>query len=312
MRIKTYFFTLLLTIFILFLIFREVDFSVLLGSIEDVNVAILIVSYLLLIIPLSFIALKWKVLISDYKNITFFESLKLHFAMSSFSIITPLNIGEFINGFYKNDKKFTKEIGFGASLFEKIIDIITLGLLSLVGIFVFLEHTIIFLFITIILISIAFLFIILKTDISDSGFFVKIITKFIPFENVTKPINNAMHYYSKIRQRPEKITVAFFYSLFNWLFMLFYGYLLFQAVGMDVEILYALKVIPIAILIGMFPITLAGMGTRDGALILLMYGVFQYEKIVLYGLLFSGGYILIALLGLLWTNRIVKHVILRN
>ncbi|MFP4403268.1 MAG: lysylphosphatidylglycerol synthase transmembrane domain-containing protein [Candidatus Woesearchaeota archaeon] len=304
-----YFLTLLFTIIILFFIFKQINFNLLLNEIKNINIYWLIFSYLLLIFPISFTAIKWKILISDYKKITFYDSLKLHFVMESFSIITPLKMGDFINAFYKNDNKFNRKIGVGASIFEKLIDLITLSIFGLFGIIYFFDYKIIIIFITISLIIITgFIFVTLFMNTNKDGIFMKIIIKIIPFKKITKIINDIIIYYSKIRRKPIKIIKAFLLSFLTYFFFIIQGYFLFYAIGVNLELFFVLKVIILGLIIGMIPVTLAGIGTRDGIFILLLSGILSYEIIVLYALLFSLGYILIALIGLIWIKEIINNL----
>ena len=90
-----------------------------------------------------------------------------------------------------------------------------------------------------------------------------------------------------------------FYALILWLLPIFAAKILFLALGANVPLFYIAAAFPLAIFIGLIPITIAGMGTRDSAIIYffsfwvsssiclgvgLLYTLFAYWFLALLGL----------------------------
>jgi len=76
------------------------------------------------------------------------------------------------------------------------------------------------------------------------------------------------------------------YTLLAWALALGQVYIFFRAVGAGVPLLEIGLKMPMAVLIGQLPVTLSGMGTRDGAMLGLFAGVSD-EQVLAAGLLFT-------------------------
>lgn len=88
-------------------------------------------------------------------------------------------------------------------------------------------------------------------------------------------------------------------TLMNWLSSFLQTWCCYKAFAADVPLLYITAALPIAIFIGLIPVTLSGMGTRDSAVIYLFQGYAAYETNLAVGILYSiFGYWLLALFGL--------------
>lgn len=303
------------TILILYLIFKNVNYSYLLQEIKNINILGLFFAYIFMIIPISAIAYKWKILISDYKKLTFKESMRLHLAISSISLITPLKLGEFLNAIYKNDQKFSRQIGLGASIFEKSLDVLSLILISLISFFFLIEKNYVFLFLSttaaLILFFVCFN-LVTKHNSPLRNIIEKFIKKLLPYKKLHDFSSDVLLYFKKIKHAPSKIISSFILSTLYWIGMIFQGYLLFLVIGVDIRFTLILAVLPVAMIIGMFPITFSGIGTRDGIFILLLIESLKYETIVLYGMLFSLKYAFLALWGLFWIKEVMKDIKIKD
>ncbi len=102
---------------------------------------------------------------------------------------------------------------------------------------------------------------------------------------------------------------VFFYSLLIWFISIVQTMTFFYAVGTNVPLLFTVANIPIAIFIGLIPITLGGMGTRDAAIIFLFSEFATPEKLLGVGILFSiFRYWLLSLIGIPFMRKMVKNV----
>ncbi|MFW6024715.1 MAG: lysylphosphatidylglycerol synthase transmembrane domain-containing protein [Candidatus Woesearchaeota archaeon] len=302
----------IITVLILFFIFREANFKILIQEINNINIFWFIIAYTILLSTMLIISYKWKILISNYQVLSYLESIKLHFVMSSLSLITPFSAGEFINGFYKNDENFNRKIGLGASIFEKVIDVLIISLIALFSIVYFIEQKDIFYLILLtVFMLFGFLITTLYMDKSNKGLFMRIINRVIPFEKIKVSIGELILYFETIKNEPMKIIYAISLSILNWLVLIFQGYLIFKVINTQISLILAIRVISIGIFVGIIPVTISGFGTRDATFILLLNNYMTYEKIVLFGILFSFRYILLSSVGLIWLDEITSKVNLR-
>ena len=88
-----------------------------------------------------------------------------------------------------------------------------------------------------------------------------------------------------IRNKPAALIVSM-YTLVAWALALLQVYLFFLAVGASVPLLGIVLKMPVAMIIGQLPVTLSGMGTRDGAMISLFSDI-SGEQVLAAGLLFT-------------------------
>jgi len=83
--------------------------------------------------------------------------------------------------------------------------------------------------------------------------------------------------------------------------------MLFLALGANIPIIYIFAAFPLSIFIGLIPITLAGMGTRDSAIIYFFAHLTSPSICLAMGLLYSlFGYFLLSLLGLPFMKRLLQ------
>jgi uncharacterized membrane protein YbhN (UPF0104 family) len=102
----------------------------------------------------------------------------------------------------------------------------------------------------------------------------------------------------RFRRRPalafEVLVVGFAYQLT----VMFAAFLAAQALGVDIGWTAVLAFFPVVAIIQVIPVTIGGLGTREGALVLLLgsLGVASADAIAL-GLLFYGVNLVVSLLG---------------
>jgi len=98
-----------------------------------------------------------------------------------------------------------------------------------------------------------------------------------------------------------KLLTTFSLSICNWMTNISMTYFFYLALGAHVPLIVIVTYLPIAIFVGLIPLTIAGMGTRDAAIIKLfqpyarsvqsfgvsiLYTVFGYWFGIIFGLLF--------------------------
>lgn len=94
-------------------------------------------------------------------------------------------------------------------------------------------------------------------------------------------------------------------SALNWFLSLVQVYFLFAGVGVLVPFVQIMTWLPLAIFVGILPITLEGMGTRDGALIYFFSTLASTSQIITVGIWYSLlGYWFLAILGLPWLRSL--------
>ena len=92
-----------------------------------------------------------------------------------------------------------------------------------------------------------------------------------------------------------------------WALHILQVFFFFEALNADVSLLLVAGLTPIAILVGLLPISVAGMGTRDAALVGLFLPWVPAPTMVGIGLLMSTRYWLPSALGVFFLPRLLNR-----
>jgi hypothetical protein len=273
------------TILFFYLIFKNLNIASLKEILININWYYLAVATLIILLTSLISARKWQVILKAIDhNIKFTDSFNIIMATYPVSATTPAKAGDLIKAHYLKNSIPSSQI-IGAVVTERLIDIVVLSLYSLVGAIILKNQLIL-----IIALSIIFLIPLLLITINKIK---------IPFLNWQNRINNFSLVSKVFFKKPQKLLPVIFYSLMLWLFLIISVKVLFLSFGINIPFLYMITAFPMAVFIGLIPITIAGMGTRDSAIIYL-FSFWAGPSICLgVGLLYSLiAYWLLALLGL--------------
>lgn len=105
--------------------------------------------------------------------------------------------------------------------------------------------------------------------------------------SMLKKLDEAISAFNRILRTPGAAIRLTAYTVVMWSLTLVQAYLFFMAVGATIPYPELLSGLPASIMVGQLPVTLGGMGTRDGAMLELFKGSAGFEQIVAVGLLFS-------------------------
>lgn len=249
---------------------------------------------LLVTIPFPlFSALRWKYTVNGMGiPLTFHHAFEVIMGTWLLSIL-PGRLGDFARPLAL-PRGTPAELGIGSVLIEKAFDILvlaiisTVGLLSL-GLFRYAGIMILLLFAAGILLF-------------RTGSLVSLVP--IPFRQRLTNLAYAASRLALDRPAVGRIIMA---STSNWLLSMLQVFFLFGAVGSVVSMSAVFAFTPLAIFVGLVPLTIAGMGTRDSALVLLFSGIAASSKTLGVGIWYSIlGYWLFAVLGMPYLLRIIR------
>ncbi len=296
-----------MTLLIFYILFRNIKPDDFMQNLKAMNLWYLILSIFMIFPPFYVMALRWKLMIKDFRNITAFESLKLIFVCQSINVVTPSKIGDYAKCLILRDKKFNLKIGIGAASFEKVLDLLALVIFSVIGLMLMSASKESILFITILLAALlAVIFILLSIDFNKG--LIDILIRIIPFKRLRTIIRDILIYFEKVRCDMKNISTIIFLTFLGWLLHFIQAHIIFSVIGIDVPFIYSIGLLPLGILAGMIPITLAGLGTRDAVFINLFSGFADKSHLILFGLLFSLRYFIPAFIGLIWLNRSIRKI----
>lgn len=284
-KIIKFLFFLAVTFLIFYLIFQKIDYRSLKEVLLNANLFYLVLA--LLIAPLTLVvsAKKWQSMVKTINySIDFKESLKIVMAASPLAVITPAKSGDLIRAYYLKDRVPAAQT-MGAVITERFIDISVLAFYSFAGAVILGNGLII-------KISLSLIFLILL-------FFLVINKIKLPFTKWQQKIENFLSVSRIFIQQPKKILPVLFYALILWLMSVFLVKILFLALGANIPLFHIVATFPVTIFVGLLPVTIAGMGTRDSAIIYFFSSLAKPSICLGVGFLYSlFGYWFLALLGL--------------
>ena len=100
-------------------------------------------------------------------------------------------------------------------------------------------------------------------------------------------IKNFFHFFNILRNNPRYLYLLSFVALANWLLIIIGIKGLFLAFQISIPILQIITIEPIVIFIGLIPISIAGIGTRESAMLVLFSKFAPAPTILTVGLIYS-------------------------
>jgi uncharacterized protein (TIRG00374 family) len=91
----------------------------------------------------------------------------------------------------------------------------------------------------------------------------------------------------RLLANPGVLLAAAALTLCHWFLALLLVTLLFWGVGAKVSFVFVMAAMPVAILVGLIPVTLGGMGTRDAAVVVLFANIVEPSQALAAGLLYT-------------------------
>lgn len=238
------------------------------------------------------------------------ESTLMYFAGLYAGSFTPMKLGEIIKAFYLKKDGFS----FGKSIVGIVLDrfsdfiflIIVVTISSLFFIDILSKQIIISILIA--FLGMIVLFIFIKLGLLKI-FFKKAFSFLVPTQKQKSWNISFQDFLNDLRNYNTKnyIVIMLITSL-SWIFYYLQMYLLSLSAGIKIPFLYLAMTVTITGFIGLIPISVSGIGTRDAALILLLSPfMIPVEKIIVFSFIILSAYLFTTFLGLIaWLIKPVK------
>lgn len=297
---------------ILAVIYRHVGAGPLLEAFAATDPAWLIAS-LSLVVPLT-LATAWRLqlLMPADRRLSFGESNRLILAASSLNLILPSKLGDIAKAYFMaRDHGLGQSYSLSLVLFEKASDMLSLLAWCLFGLALYPNGGPVFWLVTA---AVAGLFVLLVLFLASHRFTAGLLggaARLAPAGPGAKLRALAARLdelRAHLATAPALALRVALVSLGIWLLHLIQTWLFVRALGTWMPLLDNLALAPLAILAGLVPLTFAGIGTRDAAIIVL-YGAFLSPAAgAALGVLFTARYLLPALAGLPFVHRYLAAV----
>ncbi len=252
------FLSLFLTVVVFYALVKFVGSKELVAVFNVINLKYALMALFLSLIFPFFGALRWHwVLRATGQRIPILNCL--FFSMGAWPLNTflPSRIGDFFRVSFIG-KEASKTKIFGSIVAEKILDVTCLALIGLLGAIAIKNRTF----------AIAFMGLLVSVALLNQGLWL--------FEKLLKksrgPLldkaNLAIQGTNILSSCPKYTAVAATFSFINWFLLITVeASLLFKAFGINIPLIEIVARFPLSLFVGILPITLAGVGTRDAAMI---------------------------------------------
>jgi hypothetical protein len=265
-------------------------------------------------IPITGItALRLQILMPSQTKLSFIEANKFILLGSIFNMILPSNMGTIAKAYFITQKGYLHtSLSLSLVIFEKACDFLSLLLWCLFGLIFYpqTEKPSWLGLIILIIVTGIILFSLLLISPRFFRTFLLIIAKIGPYKIIKKLQKFAQSWqqiHKYLWSNTNKLLNIAIVSILIWFFHLLQIWLFTFALNSSVPFLANLALSPLAILVGLLPLTFSGIGTRDAALIFFYQPYLEQVTAVGLGLLCTSRYILPALAGLPLLNRYVLN-----
>ena len=296
--------------FIIITIYREFKWLELLKIIKEANIYFLsfgaFISILLgYVCSIRYSYFSSKIFSNNYPRIT--TSVKSYFIASSFNLLLPSKLGDLSKGFLAqrlDNKKYPQSLHI-FTLYEKASDLFALLFIGLIfSIFIAIKNSL-FENSNNILISVKlnliFLFIVLSLLISLFFLLAPLIKFKIPkyfAKNIPKVIIEIFNFKNKFDWK------NFYYlqllSCLIWIIHIIQMLFFSTAIGISLWNPSGIFILIFSVLIGLLPLSFAGIGTRDASIVFFLAPSLGNTKPLILGILLTTRYLIPAVIGLIF------------
>ena len=296
-----------LSLVILIVLYLQIDFIGLLTVLENSHRGWMIAG-LGMVIPITMLT-AWRLqqLAPPDTKLSFAEGNRLILAACVLNMVLPSKMGDIAKAYFIQKRSaITGSLALSLVVFEKTCDVLSLLLWCGFGLFLYPDKGGLFWGMTVMVGGGFFLgiFLLASRSFADLcfNFSQKLVSKTIT-EKLTKLQTTwgEMHdYFWRDRAQLFLITST---SIFLWFLHLFQIWLFILALQAWTPFLTNLALAPLAILAGLLPLTFAGIGTRDAALIFFYSSYLDAPTAAALGLLCTSRYFIPAVAGLPFMGR---------
>ncbi len=300
--------SLVVSLGILAIIYWQVDTARLLEALRNCHLGWLSAS-LLMTIPLTlFTSWRLQQLMPRRGQLGFSEANRLILVASVLNLILPSKLGDIAKAYFMRDKgHLTGSLALSLVVFEKACDMLSLLLWCVFGLLVYPQKDLLFWTMTAGVTGSLLFGTLLLSSTSFANLFFNTGRRFAPGKVGTKLARlqeswSEMHGYFWASKR--QLTKVVLTSIFIWYLHLLQIWMFALTLNASVPFITNLALAPLALLAGLLPLTFAGVGTRDAALVLFYKPYFpDAASAAALGVLCTSRYLLPAIGGLPFVGR---------
>ncbi|NJN30022.1 MAG: flippase-like domain-containing protein [Synechococcales cyanobacterium RM1_1_8] len=316
--------SLAVSLVILVLIYWKVDFAELIAVLRNCDRRWLPTS-LAMVIPITLIT-AWRLQQlmprskrgdrnlggAEISPLPFGEANRLILAASALNMVLPSKMGDIAKAYFMGDRgHLDRSLSLSLVVFEKACDMLSLLLWCAFGLLLYPQKDGLFWFFTVSILGGLALGLLLLGSAQFAQAFFNLGRNIAPkkmkpkFEKLHKAWGEMHRYFWSDKTQLAKITLT---SVFLWFLHLLQIWFFILALRETVPALANFALSPLAILAGLLPLTFAGVGTRDAALVLFYQPYMPEAAAAALGVLCTSRYFLPAIGGLPFLNQYLSAV----
>ncbi len=287
-----------LTVLVLVALYTQIDLRAMAGHFRNMSMGLFVLGVLFFLPQVLVTAVRWGWMVRDAYPAKAVELLKLVVAGKALNALLPSKLGEASKAYFlKTRANVPLTHGVALVVLEKVFDVAGLCALLLVG--VLLESGT---GLGVTVVALAACGVLLITGIICTGN-TAFARRWLHGESsLAQRVRTLLEAWDAImsqwRKAPARFAGILLSSVFLWVLHLMQIALFFEALGSQAPLRAIFAYVPISIFVGLLPVTIGGMGTRDSALILLFAPYDGAALMAGVGILCSLRYWLDSLVGL--------------
>ncbi|MDJ0589782.1 MAG: lysylphosphatidylglycerol synthase transmembrane domain-containing protein [Pleurocapsa sp. MO_226.B13] len=295
------FVSLVISIAILLYIYAQIDLVNLIRVFENCDRQILVLS-LGMVIPITLIT-AWRLQqLVPRRSLRLLEANRLILGASVLNMVLPSKMGDIAKAYFMSERsQISGSLALAISIFEKACDLLSLLLWCVFGLVLYPAKDSLFWTMTAGVALGLILGLLLLSSQQFANLFFNSVTSFAPkslkikLQKMQSSWGEMHDYFWSDHQHllviiSTSVSIWFLHLLQIWLFIL--------TLKASVPFLVSLALSPLSILAGLLPLTFAGIGTRDAAIIYFYQDYFNQATGAALGLLCTSRYFIPALVGL--------------
>ncbi|HHP7230857.1 MAG TPA: lysylphosphatidylglycerol synthase transmembrane domain-containing protein [Xenococcaceae cyanobacterium] len=270
-----------------------------------------------MIIPLTLVT-SWRLqqLMPHGTNLSFIEANRLILGSSVLNMILPSKMGDIAKAYFMQERDgLSGTLSLSIVIFEKACDLLSLLLWCAFGLIIYPEKDRLFWLMTGGIIGGLILGILLLSDRKIANLFFNLTSKIAP-QGIRKKLHQMQNSWGEMHDYfwgdLKQLTLIAATSIFIWFLHLLQIWLFIVALKAWTPFAVSLALAPLAILAGLLPLTFAGIGTRDAALIFFYQPYLAPATGAALGLLCTSRYFLPAIIGLPFLEQMLATVRARS
>ncbi len=294
--------SIVISLSILTLIYWRIDVSNLLQVFAQSNVGWLLVSVLMVGPTVVTTSFRLQQLLPSEDGIALSEAIRLILAASGLNMVLPSKMGDIAKAYFIQKQGYLDgSLSLSLVVFEKSCDMLSLLVWCVFGLILFTPKDWLFWLLTGFVTTGLTFGLLLLSSHRFADLFFSLGTRFAPGSIAAKVARlhdswlEMLTYFWRDKQKAARIWLL---SLFIWFLHLLQTWFFILALNAWVPFTTNLALAPLAILAGLLPLTFAGIGTRDAALVLFYQAFLSPATAAALGLLYTLRYLLPALGGL--------------